>query len=279
MNKGIAVVTGASSGFGLLTTIELAKRNFHVIATMRNLEKGETLLQLGKQNGVEKQISLLELDVTSESSINHFKNYINELGSVDVLINNAGFAGAGFVEEIPLDEYRKQFETNFFGLIAVTQACLPFMREKQKGKIINISSISGRVGFPGISPYVASKHAVEGFSECLRLEMKPFGVEVILIEPGSYKTNIWSTGKQVTEKSLNPNSPYFTYMRKIEEQLEKGEHNFGNPLDVANRIVQLAEEEKTSLRHPIGKGIKTAIFMKNLIPWRMWEKLFFKKLG
>ena len=127
---------------------------------------------------------------------------MEDFGKVDVLINNAGYAGAGFVEEVSMEEYRKQFETNVFGVLAVTKAFLPLMRKQGQGCIINISSISGKVAFPGLSPYIASKHAIEGWSESLRLEMQPFGVKVVLIEPGSYKTNIWSTGKQVAVESL-----------------------------------------------------------------------------
>lgn len=278
MNKPIAIVTGSSSGFGLLTSLELAKLNFHVIATMRNTEKGYGLLEQAKLESVAENIEIQQLDVTSESSIQRLQEYIEKIGTVDVLVNNAGYAGAGFVEEIPIDEYRQQFETNFFGLIAVTQAFLPMMRNNNKGKIINVSSISGRVGFPGISPYVASKHALEGWSECLRLEMLPYGVEVCLIEPGSYQTNIWSTGKQVTEKSQNENSPYYPYMKKIEKHLEEGQANFGDPLEIARKIGEIANKNNSTLRYPIGKGVRLSISIKNSLPWKTWEKLFLKLL-
>lgn len=279
MTKQIAIVTGSSSGFGLLTCVELAKKGFQVIATMRNLAKGDTLLQLAKQEGVADQIILQELDVTNDASITQLKSYLGGIGRVDVLVNNAGYAGAGFVEEVPIEEYRQQFETNVFGVIAVTQAILPFMRTQGSGKIINVSSISGRIGFPGLSPYVASKHALEGFSECLRLEMQPYGVEVVLVEPGSYKTNIWSTGKQVTEKSLQESSPYYTYMRKIESQLEKGEASFGNPEEVANKIAEIAQAKGTTLRYPLGKGVKLSVFLKTNLAWKRWESIFLKKLN
>lgn len=277
-NKGIAVVTGASSGFGMLTALELAERGFQVIATMRNIEKGELLLKTAEKLRVKSLIEVSQLDVTSDESIDKFKAFMKDKGTVDVLVNNAGFAGAGFVEEIPVEEYRKQFETNFFGLIAVTQACLPLMREKRKGKIINVSSISGMIGFPGLSPYVASKHALEGWSECLRLEMKPFGVEVSLVQPGSFKTNIWSSGKQITEKSLQPDSPYYSLMKKIDSQLKKGEKNFGDPQEVAKQIADIAEDKAPSLRYPIGKGVKLSLFLKKNLSWKSWEKTFLKQL-
>jgi NAD(P)-dependent dehydrogenase (short-subunit alcohol dehydrogenase family) len=279
MEYEIAVVTGASSGFGLLTSLELAKKGFQVIATMRNEEKAITLKELATKMGCIDRIQIQKLDVTSEDSVNIFRGLIEQLGRVDVLVNNAGYAGAGFVEEIPISEYRSQFDTNVFGPIMVTQACLPFMREAKKGKIINVSSISGLIGFPGISPYVASKHALEGWTECLRLEMKPFGVYVSLIEPGSFKTNIWSTGKQITAKSLREDSPYFSYMRSMEAYIKKGESQFGDPQEVADKIVEIAQHPNPELRYPIGKGVKLSLFLKQSLSWKTWEKLFLKRLS
>jgi NAD(P)-dependent dehydrogenase (short-subunit alcohol dehydrogenase family) len=279
MENEIAVVTGASSGFGLLTSLELAKKGFHVIATMRNEEKAVELKDLAASQGCLDRIQIHKLDVTSEDSVEIFKNLIEQLGRVEVLVNNAGYAGAGFVEEIPIGEYRRQFDTNVFGPIMITQVCLPFMRKARKGKIINVSSISGLIGFPGISPYVASKHALEGWTECLRLEMKPFGVYVSLIEPGSFKTNIWSTGKQITDKSLSEESPYFSYMNRIDDYIKKGESQFGDPQEVAHKIVEIAQHPTPELRFPIGKGVKVSLFIKRSLAWKMWERLFLKRLG
>lgn len=190
MTKKTAIVTGSSSGFGLLCAVELALKGFTVIATMREVNKSKPLLERAKEQKVDNLIHVHPLDVTSTESINLFKTLLVDYPSVDVLVNNAGFALGGFSEELSIENYRLQFETNFFGLIAVTQAVLPLMRAKKHGRIINMSSISGRIGFPGLSAYVASKHALEGYSESLRLELKPFGIDVSLIEPGSFQTNI-----------------------------------------------------------------------------------------
>ncbi len=217
MNKQIAVITGASSGFGLLTTLELAKKDYLVIATMRNLEKQGNLLSQVTQLNLQQNIKIQQLDVTDQNSLHNFQLFLKEINKVDLLINNAGYANGGFVEEIPVEEYRKQFETNFFGAISITQLVLPYMREQKSGKIINISSISGQVGFPGLSPYVSSKHALEGWSESLRLEVKPFGINVALVEPGSYNTNIWEVGKQLAENQSETTSPYKEYMDKIQK--------------------------------------------------------------
>ncbi|MEH7525833.1 oxidoreductase [Bacillus sp. JJ1503] len=279
MNRKIAVITGASSGFGLLTAIELARNNFDVIATMRDTNKSETLLSEARLNGVEGNITVAELDVASQQSIEKLKQFIEKIGRIDLLFNNAGYASAGFVEEIPIEEFRKQFETNFFGAIAVTQSFLPLMRSQGKGIIINMSSISGRMGFPGMSPYVASKHALEGWSECLRLEMKPFGVKVVLIEAGSYKTNIWSSGKHVTERSLHVQSPYYYYMKQIQQYIDNGSESFGDPREVARKITNIAEELDPQLRYPIGKGVKRSLFLKNMLKWTFWEKAFLKILN
>ncbi len=281
MNKKIAVITGASSGFGLLTTLELAKKNYLVIATMRNFEKQVNLISQATQLNLQKNITVQQLDVTDQNSIHNFQLYLKEINRVDLLINNAGYAHGGFVEEIPVEEYRKQFETNLFGAISITQLVLPYMREQKSGKIINISSISGQVGFPGLSPYVSSKYALEGWSESLRLEVKPFGIDVVLVEPGSYNTNIWEVGKQLATNQSETTSPYKEYMDKIQKHINSGSDTFGNPIDVSNKIVEIAESKRTNLRYPIGKGVKFMIFAKRILPWRLWEYLVlrtFKKM-
>jgi NAD(P)-dependent dehydrogenase (short-subunit alcohol dehydrogenase family) len=276
MNKKIAIVTGSSSGFGMLTAVELAKEGFEVISTLRNMDKSEGLLTLADEQNVADSIRLHPLDVTSSDSINEFKKFLLQLDHVDVLVNNAGFAAGGFCEELSVDDYRAQFETNVFGLIAVTQAVLPVMRKKMHGRIINISSISGRFGFPGMSPYTASKHAVEGFSESLRLEVKPSGIDVVLVEPGSYQTNIWSTLDNIT---LNPESPYHSYMEAILNNIGNVKVVHGNPLDVAELVTSIATMKKTpKLRYPIGNGVKMNIFMKAILPWKVLENMIMKKL-
>ncbi|PGZ96126.1 short-chain dehydrogenase [Bacillus pseudomycoides] len=273
MTEKIAIITGSSSGFGLLTSLEFAKNGYLVIATMRNVEKQTELIEKATSLHIEQNIKIHPLDVTSKESIGKFTAFINNLRRVDILINNAGYASGGFAEEIPIEEYRKQFETNVFGAIAVTQAILPIMRRQKRGKIINVSSISGKMGFPGLSPYVASKYALEGWSESLRLEVKPFGIDVSLIEPGSYNTNIWEIGQKLAEATSESDSPYKEYMKKIEQHILNGSETLGNPKDVAEKIVAIAESQHLTLRYPIGKGVKLMILLKNLLPWKWWEFL------
>jgi NAD(P)-dependent dehydrogenase (short-subunit alcohol dehydrogenase family) len=277
MTEKIAIITGSSSGFGLLTSLEFAKNGYLVIAAMRNVEKQKALLEQAASLHIERNIKVHQLDVTSQKSIENFTSFINTLGQVDILVNNAGYASGGFVEEIPIEEYLNQFETNVFGAISVTQAVLPIMRRQKQGKIINVSSISGKMGFPGLSPYVASKYALEGWSESLRLEVKPFGIDVSLIEPGSYNTNIWEVGQKLAEATSGSESPYKEYMKKIEQHIHNGNETLGNPKDVAEKIVAIAESQHPTLRYPIGKGVKLMILLKNLLPWKWWEFLVLKR--
>jgi len=271
-----AIVTGCSSGFGELIAIELAKTGYNVIATMRNLKKQDTLLKLAAAESVTDKITVFPLDVTQQQSIEELKIFVESLVSVDLLVNNAGYAQGGFCEELSVEEYRNQFETNFFGVIAVTQAILPFMRKQRSGKIINMSSISGRFGFPGLSAYVASKHALEGYSESLRLELKPFGVEVVLIEPGSYRTNIW---KSIENVSMPNESPYELLKDSIMKNLTAEQDSYGDPLDVARLAAMIASNEsQPNLRYPIGKGVRTMIQLKNYLPWKTIERIVLKKL-
>lgn len=271
-----AIVTGSSNGFGKLIAIELAKSGFNVIATMRDQNKSDSLMQLAVDYIVKERIQVYPLDVTSAASILMFNEYLQGLNSVDVLVNNAGFAQGGFCEELSLDAYREQFETNFFGVVALTKAVLPAMRAQGAGKIINMSSISGKIGFPGLSAYTASKHALEGFSESLRLELLPFGIDVVLVEPGSYKTNIWSSIETV---KIQDQSPYESSMEAILKEVKSGESGYGDPIEVARLVASIAADKHGGeLRFPIGKGVARTIFLKNLLPWKTIEKMVVKKL-
>ncbi|KZE69053.1 short-chain dehydrogenase [Fictibacillus phosphorivorans] len=276
MKRKTAIVTGTSSGFGMHCAVELARAGFDVVSTMRNLDRAEILLKLADGHHVADRIHLHPLDVTSAESVSTFTTYIKKFPSIDVLVNNAGFALGGFSEELTIDEYRLQFETNVFGVIAVTQAVLPIMRKNRRGRIINMSSISGKFGFPGLSSYTASKHALEGYSESLRLELKPFGIDVVLVEPGSYQTNIWSSIDKLT---IDSESPYHFYMKALLRDIESGKGSHGDPLDVAKLVTRIATSTKTpKLRYPIGRGVKLSLFLKMILPWKWLENVVIKKL-
>lgn len=274
-SPSVALVTGASSGFGLLVSVALAREGYQVVASMRNMQNKEMLTTVASEAGVYDRIEVISLDVTDFATVESVVNDVtNRYGRIDVLVNNAGFAVGGFVEELSIEEWERQFATNFFGLVAVTKAVLPIMRTQRSGKIINISSISGRVGFPAMEPYVASKFAVEGFSESLRLEMLPYGVHVVLIEPGSFKTNIWSKGLQGV--SVRSDSPYAKEMKTIVQYVNRVAKTAPPPDEVIRQIIKAVQSPTPRLRYPVGRGVKLTLMLKNWLPWKWWERIFLK---
>jgi NAD(P)-dependent dehydrogenase (short-subunit alcohol dehydrogenase family) len=275
-NQKVAIVTGSSSGFGKITAISLAKEGFYVVATIRDLQKEAALRSYANENGVSDNILITQLDVTDSLSIENFSTILSRLQHVHVLVNNAGFASAGFLEEVSLDDLKDQFDTNFFGVAAITKLIIPYMRKQKNGHIINVSSISGLVGFPGLSPYVSSKYALEGLSESLRLELSPFKIKVVLVEPGSFKTNIWSIRDDL---DFANSSPYVEMGRKIEKAINKGYRSFGDPQEVADLIVEITRKKNPRLRYTIGKGVKTMIRLKRFLSWRLWEKLVLSNIN
>ena len=202
--RQVVLITGCSSGIGYETALTLARNGFCTYAGVRNIKNSDAL---EKKIANEKlALNILQLDVNDKSSIENAVNQIKtEEKRIDVLINNAGYGLVGFFEELRLDEIRSQFETNFFGVLTVTKKIIPLMREQKRGTIVNISSGAGQVGFPGISAYVSTKFAIEGFSESLMYELFPFGIRVIIIEPGVIKTNFF-------QKSLDQKQ---TFSKKV----------------------------------------------------------------
>jgi NAD(P)-dependent dehydrogenase (short-subunit alcohol dehydrogenase family) len=280
--KSVVLVTGASSGFGLLTCLEFAARGYRVVAAMRDLSKQTAVVSAAEARGVRSLIYPVEMDVTRLDQIEWVVRHIAEsFGRIDVLVNNAGFALGGFVEDVPLAEWRRQMDTNFFGLIAVTQAVLPIMRARSFGTVINMSSVSGRIAFPGYAPYSASKHAVEGFSESLRLELLPYGIRVVLVEPGSYKTAIWQKGFDQVKgagQGDSGKSPYTDRLQAVLQYSRLASEQAGDPMDVARLVVRIAEMKRPKLRYPIGRDARIALFGKALMPWRWFERIVERSL-
>lgn len=272
MPDKIALITGSSSGFGLLTSIELAKAGYHVIATMRDLSRRSKLDQAATAAGVTDKVDLHALDVTNSLDIATVVDTVaRDYGRIDLLVNNAGFAVAGFAEDIKLEELRLQLETNFFGAVAVTKAILPTMRKQRSGHIIQMSSIVGLQGSVTISSYAASKHALEGWSESLRLEVKPLGIQVVLVEPGAFDTGIWTQGAHMGEESKKSTSPYFERSLRMREVLRKIPK--ADPIAVARAIVAIAENPNPKLRYLVGRDAKIQLALKRLLPWKIYEKM------
>jgi len=271
----VALITGCSSGFGLFTAVAMARAGFGVVATMRNLEKRGPLDDAAKQAGVE--LDVRRLDVTEFDSLPGFiDQVVRERGSLDVLVNNAGMAVSGFAEDMLLAEIRRQFETNFFGHVAMTKAALPVMRKQRSGHIIMVSSISGLVAQPVISSYSSSKHALEGWSEALRIETHSLGIRVVLVEPGAYATDIWEKNVVLGERVNRPDSPNYERIRRfvhfVQQEVPKRD-----PREVAELITRIAQDPNPRLRYIAGSDAHLGYWMKRILPWKTWERMVAKQ--
>ena len=265
-----AFITGTSSGIGKETALYFSKRNWHVIATMRNPNKRET--------GLEKieNIELLHLDVTDIDSIKKAIEEINEKKiTIDALVNNAGYATFGPFEASTHESVMKQYHTNVLGLMDVTREFIPLFRKQKQGTIINISSIAGRMTFPFYSVYNSTKWAVEGFSEAIQFELKPFNIKVKIVEPGLIKTDFYGRSKDVkVNKTLSEYDPLFNKILYYEKNnIEK--ENFSYPDIIAKEIFKAATDESWKLRYYAGRHARTIIWLRRLLP----EGLFIKLLS
>ena len=254
-NQKVAVVTGSSSGIGFETSLTLARSGFFTYATMRNLGKGASIKSVATKEGL--PIRVAQLDVTEDRSINDaVHSIISDVGKIDVLVNNAGYGLNGAFEDLAMEEIKAQFETNLFGVIRVSQAVLPIMRKQKSGIIINISSAAGRFGYPGESAYVSTKFAIEGLSESMVYELEPFGIRVVLVEPGPIRTN-FADGMVAAKKSQDPTSPYAEFMKKLNAVLASIRENASSPDLVAKVVLKAVTSENPSLRYIAGKDMET----------------------
>jgi NAD(P)-dependent dehydrogenase (short-subunit alcohol dehydrogenase family) len=252
-NKIVAVVTGSSSGIGFETSLLLARNGFYTYATMRNLAKSDSIIDLKQKEKL--PLEAVQLDVTNDKSIKEaIGKIIHEQERIDVLVNNAGYALVGALEEISVQEFIEQFETNVFGVMRIIQEVLPSMRRQRSGTIINISSVAGMIGFPITSAYVSSKFALEGLSESMAYELEQFGIKVVLIEPGVIKTNFnknLRVGKIVASTN-NSTSPYAEITQKrisgFIPRFERG----SAPKEVAEAILKAIRSENPELRYMVG---------------------------
>ncbi|MGH7885842.1 MAG: SDR family oxidoreductase [Thermodesulfobacteriota bacterium] len=242
------LITGSNSGIGKATSIHLARNGYKVFATMRNLEKADSLLKIAEDEDL--KIEVVELDVNDQKSCEDAVSKVLESeNKIDVLINNAAISGSGSVEETPIDTYKQIFETNFFGVIRLIQLVLPQMREKKSGRIINLSSAGGQIAIAPQSPYNSSKFALECLTETLAQEVRRFNIKVSLIQPGVVLTPI--------HKNLinlgNNDSPYYEFTKRIMLIFRKEFENYLMPVDVAELIYEVVENENPKLRYMIGE--------------------------
>jgi NAD(P)-dependent dehydrogenase (short-subunit alcohol dehydrogenase family) len=269
----VALVTGSSSGIGYETSLMLARNGFITYATMRNLNKAENMkLTVAKEN---LPVRIKQLDVTDDVSVKNAVQTISSEtgGRIDVLVNNAGYGLNGAFEDLAMEEIKAQYETNVFGLIRTTQAVLPVMRSKKSGTIVNIGSGAGLFGFPGSSAYVSTKFAVEGLSESMSYELEPFGIKVVIVEPGVIRTN-FVNGVVVAKKSQDPDSPYFQMVQKMARVLEEMMKNAPSPELVAKVVLNAITDENPNLRYLAGKDVETLLDAKR----NMSDEEFFKMM-
>lgn len=254
MNRKVAIVTGSSSGIGLDASVTLAQNGFLTYATMRNLDKSSIVKAAADKEQL--PIKVAQLDVTDDRSVKDaIRAIVSEAKRIDVLINNAGFGLVGAFEDLSIDEIKDQYETNVFGLIRVTQAVLPIMREQKSGIIVNVSSGAGLFGYPGGSAYVSSKFAIEGLSESISYELDQSGIKVVLIEPGFIQTN-FSNAMIIARKAQDPSSTYSPMMQKIQTSSNEMAKN-GSSVDVVSKaILKAVTSERPDLRYLAGKDVE-----------------------
>lgn len=279
MKSITVVITGASTGIGFATAVDLAHDGHQVFAGVRKSEDGEKLRQ------AHSSIIPVLLDVNNEAQVQNVVQVIREKMKTKklALINNAGVAVPGPIEALPLSEFRRQFETNVFGLISVTQAFLPLLRETQ-GRIVNISSIAGRVASPFLGAYAASKFAVEGLSDSLRREVSAFGVKVVLVEPGPIETPIWEKGLGQKDKMKEYMTPAFekiygsainSFMKQVEDAVEHAD-----PVDyVVDAIKQGLFSLNPQNRYLVGRQAKISGFLSQILPSKAIDTVISKRIN
>jgi NAD(P)-dependent dehydrogenase (short-subunit alcohol dehydrogenase family) len=272
------LVTGSSAGFGLLTVVELATRGWRVVATMRNLDRKVQLEAALSAAGAAQNVSIVQLDVTDAQSI--AKGVADTLaitgGFLDAIVHNAGTAAGGAFEDIPEAELRRVMDTNFFGVMALTRALLPTFRRQRAGRILIVSSEAAFNGHPGNSIYVASKWAVEGWAESLAFEVEQFGINVLLVEPGPYVTDIWQASPRFAPSDS-------VYRRWSEMVFRAGDAHVAakgrDPYEVAVKIANILEARNPWFRNPVHRSAHLLHFARGKVPSRWLRKFIEAYLG
>jgi len=270
----VALVTGSSSGIGLETALSLARDGYRTFASMRNIEKAPELEHAAKKENL--SIEVIELDVDKEESIvSAIKKIITDYGRLDVLVNNAGYGQFGCTEDVTVDDFRKQFETNFFSVVRIIQEVAPIMRKQKSGNIINISSVAGRIGLPGSPAYISSKFALEGLGECLRYELGQFGIKTTMIEPGVIKTNFFNSMK-ISEPKTDPKYKNLTdhILSGLKMMAELGTP----PSQVADAVMKAIHDDEMLPRYIVGTDATMFMEAKRTKTDLEFEKYMSKEL-
>jgi NAD(P)-dependent dehydrogenase (short-subunit alcohol dehydrogenase family) len=275
--QNVAVVTGGSSGIGYETSLMLARNGFLTYATMRNLNKSENIKSIAAKENL--PIRITQLDITDDRSVkNAMQSITAEANRIDVLVNNAGYGLNGAFEDLAMDEIKAQYETNVFGLIRTTQAVLPTMRKQKSGTIVNISSgVVAMGGMPGASAYVSTKFAIEGLSKSMAYELEPFGIKIVLIEPGVIRTNLYNNGV-IAKKSQDPNSPYSQILRKMAAGFEAMFKNSSSADVVAKVVLRAVTTENPNSKYLAGKDAETLMETKRSMSEEEFNKMMKQNL-
>ena len=270
----VALVTGSSSGIGLEACLALAKDGYHTFASMRDTSKAGELENAAKKDNL--PIEVIEIDVDKEESIvSAIKKVIESAGRIDVLVNNAGYGQFGCTEDVSVDDFRKQFETNFFSIVRIIQEVAPIMRNQNSGNIINISSVAGRMGLPGSPAYISSKFALEGLGECLRYELGQFGIKTTLIEPGVIKTNFFESMK-IPDSKTDPKYKELTdhILAGLKMMVQMGTA----PSQVAEVIIKAIHDDEMLPRYVVGTDAAMFMEAKKMKTDLEFEKYMSKEL-
>jgi short-subunit dehydrogenase len=271
MEKKVVLITGASSGIGKETANLLVKGGYIVYGAARRIDKMNDLKELG--------VKLLEMDVTNdESMIKGIQKIIETEKRIDVLVNNAGYGSFGALEDVPISEAKYQFEVNIFGLARLTQLVLPHMRKQQSGKIVNISSMGGKFGEPHGAWYHATKFAVEGLSDSLRMELKQFNIDVVIIEPGAIKSEWGGIAKENLLK-VSGNTAYKNLATKHAALIDETYKRVGSePIVIAQTIAKAINSNNPKTRYAVGGGAKLLLFMRRILSDKLFDKIFLSQL-
>ncbi|OED00833.1 oxidoreductase [Rhizobium sp. YK2] len=267
MAAKVALVTGASSGIGESTALKLKNLGFTVYGAARRVDRMQHLTQAG--------IKILSMDVTDDASMQAgMEAIIAEAGRIDVLVNNAGYGSYGAVEDVPIDEARAQFDVNIFGAVRLIQLAMPHMRSQRSGTIINITSVGGKIHTPLGAWYHGTKFALEAISDCLRLEVQPFGIDVVVIEPGGIKTQ-WASIAADKLRQTSGQGPYAVQVNAMALTMvgEAAVKRQSPPQIVADTIAKAVTAAKPKTRYAIGFGAKPMIFMRSILSDRAFDSM------
>jgi short-subunit dehydrogenase len=269
--KQVALITGASSGIGLESARLLAKEGYIVYAAARRVERMKELEADG--------VRLLSMDVTDDTSMQAgIKEIIAKENRIDILVNNAGYGSYGALEDVPISEAKYQFEVNIFGLARLTQLVLPHMRAQRSGKIVNVSSIGGKIGEPHGSWYHATKFAVEGLSDSLRMELKQFNIDVVVVEPGAILTE-WTAIARDNLIKVSGQTAYKDLAQKHAKMFDGAEQMGSKPIVIAETILKIAKAKHPRTRYAVGGGAKPILFLRSILSDRLFDKLMLTMIG